>query len=111
MTPKIKVKPSASSPYDAPIITPSMVFWTRSTIGQRPSFRSAGGAARPEIGALDDLILRQLTGHPFEGDAPLLHQIELMRHLERHVGVLLHQEDGGAVAIELVDDAEDLSDN
>ncbi len=40
-------------------------------------------------------------GVPLEGDAPLLHQEELMRHLQRHVRVLLDQEDGGAVAVEL----------
>jgi hypothetical protein len=51
------------------------------------------------------------AGRSPEGDAPLLHQEELMRHRERHVGVLLDQEDGGAIAIELADDGEDLGDD
>ncbi len=56
---------------------------------------------RAEIGALDHLVLGELAGRAAEGHAALLHQIEMMRDLQRHVGVLLDQEDGGAVAVEL----------
>src|SRR5207247_2036985 len=68
---------------------------------RRKTLWSAGGTAGAEVSALDDLVLGQLAGRSPEGDAPLLHQEELMRHRERHVGVLLDQEDGGAIAIEL----------
>src|SRR6266508_1046911 len=89
---------------------PSIVFWTRSTIVP-PLPASARRAAGAEIGALDDLVFRQLPRRAAERDAPLLHQEELMGDLQRHVGVLLDEEDGGPVAIELGDDVEDLGDD
>src|SRR5688572_18035022 len=74
---------------------PSSVFWTRS-------------ASRAKVGAPDDLILGERSGIAAEADAPLFHEEEVLRDLERHVRVLLHEEDRGAVAVQLGDGAEDL---
>src|SRR5262245_26986027 len=113
MTPKIKVKPSASNPYDEPIITPSRVFWARLIISlyRRCAVVSAGRAASPQISTLDDLLLGQLAGHAPERDVPPLHQQESMSYLQCHMCVLLDEQDGGSIVIELAHDVEYLCDD
>src|SRR5438128_2665413 len=89
-----KKGPTAMGASAEPNMTPSIVFWARSII---PSAR----APSAEIGALDHLVLGELAGLAREGHAALLHEIEVMRHFQCHVRVLLDQEDGDAVAVEI----------
>src|SRR5688572_29108363 len=94
----MRVKPTARSAYDAPAVKPSSVFWTKST-------------SRAKIAPPYHFILRERTRIAAEGDAPLLHQVEALRHAQRHVRVLLDEEDGRAVAVQIGDDGEDLLDD
>src|SRR3712207_4980495 len=94
----MSVKPSASSAYEAPSAMPSRVFWTSS-------------ASRAKVGAPDDFVLGERAGIAAEAHASLLHEEEMLRHLQRHVRVLLDEKDGGAVAVQLRDGAEDLLDH
>src|SRR5712671_958004 len=109
MTPKINAKPSASSPYEEPTIRPSSVIWMKGIMSE--PIRSAGRATRAKIGALDDFVLRQFTGISGERHATLFHEIEMVRDLERQMGVLLDQENRHTLAVQFFDDAEDFLDD
>src|SRR5260370_7469520 len=109
MTPKINAKPSASSPYEEPTIRPSSVVWMKGIMSE--PIRSAGRATRAKIGALDDFVLRQFTGISGERHATLFHEIEMVRDLERQMGILLDQENRHTLAVQFFDDAEDFLDD
>jgi hypothetical protein len=66
--------------------------------------------AEPRIRPVDDLVLGERSRIAAEGDPALLDQVEMMRDPQRHVRVLLDEEDRRAVAVQLADDAEDLLD-
>ena len=57
------------------------------------------------------LVLFQLAGRPREGDLAAFDEIEPVGHLERHVGVLLDQQNGDPFRVQLADDVEDLLDD
>src|SRR5262245_39105944 len=95
-------------------MTPSMSDWKKAIMGwSRPSPPHAGRESflRSEIRPLDHFGFGELAGGAAEGHLAELEEIEVVRHLERHVGVLLDQEDRRTVAVELADDAEDLLDH
>src|SRR6266508_3967859 len=73
--------------------------------------RSAGRATRAKIGTLDDFVLRQFTWSSGERHATLFHEIEMVRDLQRQMGVLLDQENRHALAVQFGDDTEDFLDD
>src|SRR5712692_3756480 len=109
MTPKINAKPSARSPYEEPTIRPSSVVWMKGIMSA--PIRSAGRATRAKIGTLDDFVLRQFTGSSGERHPTLFHEIEMVRDLQRQMGVLLDQENRHALAVQFGDDTEDFLDD
>src|SRR5688572_13662660 len=86
--------------YEAPAARPSSVFWTRSA--------STSVLRRAQVGSPDDLVLGERAWIARERHLALLHQVKMLGDLQRHVRVLLHQENADAVAVQLDDDAEDL---
>src|SRR5262245_14929645 len=89
---------------------------------KRPSPRSRRGSSRrgtdapkslapmltlaSQVGALDVLVVEQRARGTVQGDAARLHDVGAGGHAKRHVGVLLDHEHGGAVLLNLADDAE-----
>src|SRR5260370_21762418 len=106
---KVTAKQSASSPYEEPPTSPSSVVWMKGIMSE--PIRSAGRATRAKIGALDDFVLRQFTGISGERHATLFHEIEMVRDLERQMGILLDQENRHTLAVQFGDDAEDFLDD
>src|SRR6185437_13747302 len=67
------------------------------------------GVAVTEIEFLDVGIVAQLVDRAFKDDAAVFQNIAEMRHRQRHVGVLLDQENGNALLlVEPADDREDF---
>src|SRR3989344_2210234 len=50
----------------------------------------------PKVELLDVVLLAQALAAVFHHDAAVFQHIAVVRCVERHVGVLLHQQDGGA---------------
>src|SRR5258706_16018683 len=109
MTPSISGKLSASSPYGEPTMRRWSVVGMKGIMSE--PIRSAGRATRAKIGALDDFVLRQFTGISGERHATLFHEIEMVRDLQRQMGVLLDQENRHALAVQFGDDTEDFLDD
>src|SRR3989344_5358480 len=62
-----------------------------------------------EVELLDVLLLAQPRAGVFHHDAAVLQHVAVVRCIERHVGVLLHQQDGGAaLTVDAHHDLEDL---
>ena len=65
----------------------------------------------PQIRFLHGGIREELVGGVFHDDAAVFHDIGAVGDTERLVGVLLDEENGGAVGIDLLDDGENLLDD
>src|ERR1700676_5386714 len=61
-----------------------------------------------EIGLLDHLVVAQALGGAVQYHLAGLQDIPVVGDGERHVGVLLHHEDGGALLVDGLDQVEDL---
>src|SRR5574343_841816 len=73
------------------------------------SLAAHAGFLHAEVELLDVLLLAQAGTGVFHHDAPVLQHIAVVRGIERHVGVLLHQQDGGGpLAIDAHHDLEDF---
>src|ERR1700704_349226 len=66
----------------------------------------ASGMGIAEIGRRQPLIVAQVRGSSFEDGAPELHGDAARRDLERHLGVLLDQQDRESVAMKPSDQLE-----
>src|SRR5262245_52788555 len=60
-----------------------------------------------QVGGLDPLVLEELLGVVGHGDAAGLHDVAAVGQLERRAGILLDEEDGRTLLVELLDDLED----
>jgi hypothetical protein len=65
----------------------------------------------PEICPLDLGIPKQLRARSAELDAAGLEDVGAVRHLERATGVLLDEQNGDALPVDLLDGPEDLVDH
>src|SRR3954470_11245421 len=64
----------------------------------------------PQVELLDVFLLAQPRAGVFHHDAPGLQHVAVVRDVQGHVGVLLHQQDGGAaLAVDAHHDLEDLA--
>src|SRR5258707_3791665 len=88
--------------YDAPFV-PSVRLSPKKTT--RMVGTSTGSAAK--VGAAHEVIRQQILSSIAQDDAPLLQHVAAVRDIERHEGVLLHQEDGDALLADGVDSVED----
>src|SRR5262245_29622204 len=79
-------------------------------LGALPALLAAhGGFLLTQVELAHVLVLRQLGAGPFEHDAAGLQHVAVVRGVQCHVGVLLHQQHGHALLlIEAADDPEDL---
>src|SRR3990167_6310975 len=100
-TPKMSVKPRASSEYVAPSITPS-------TRACRKSTTSRSASLDAEVRPADPLVRRDFGRGAVKGDAPLLEEVRVVGDGEREPRVLLDQEHRDAFAVQPLDDLEDL---
>src|SRR5438105_15270103 len=74
-----------------------------------PPLAAHPGLLHAEVELLDVLLVAQAGARVFHHDAAVLQYVAVVGGVERHVGVLLHQQDGGAaLAIDAHDDLEDL---
>lgn len=64
-----------------------------------------------EVGLSHFFVGKQTFGRSLKRDAPGLHDIAAVGYLERLVRILLHEKHRGAVAVDLLDDVEDLLDD
>ena len=67
----------------------------------------AEGSSHPEVRPAHLVALLQLTGGGVQGDTPDLKHVAVMRGLQRHVRVLLDEQDRRAGRVDLADDLED----
>src|SRR4030066_1537737 len=72
---------------------------------------SSSRAAPPQVRFLDLRIVQQFRGGTFVDDLPGLQDIGVMGHLEGLPHVLLHQQDGRPLPVDLPDDPEDVGDD
>src|SRR5215467_2350501 len=64
-----------------------------------------------EVEFLDVVLFEQARARVLHHDAPHLQHVAVVREVESHVGVLLHEEDGHALlAVDAADDVEDVLD-
>ena len=81
-------------------------------VHRRPwaAFRAATDAPRPyspRYAARTSGRARRFAPLSSSTNLPGLHYIAALREAQRHVRVLLHQQDGGALGVDLTDDGED----
>src|SRR5262245_46893640 len=79
-----------------------------STLARIFIWTSLGMPSHPEVCALDVLVPEQLRAAAFQNHAAVLEHVTTTRERQGLARVLLHQQHGGAEAIDLADDAEDL---
>src|SRR5207248_11699052 len=81
-----------------PVARPETTCWTKMSTG-----------SVPEVRAPDGVVLPEGLGRPRHDDAPGLEQVRVGGEVERHRGVLLHEQDADALlAGDRAHDAEDL---
>ena len=61
-----------------------------------------------EVGFLDGFVGKHRLGVALHNDFARLKDVGAVRYRKGHLGVLLHQEDGGALLVELLDDVKNL---
>ena len=66
------------------------------------------GRSAAQIGFFHCLVLQQLLAGAGGDDLACLQHIAPVGHGQGHLGVLLHQQDGGAVLVQVLDDLNDL---
>ena len=64
-----------------------------------------------QVGLADGLVSQQFLAGAFQGDAAGLHHVAHVGNLQGHVGVLLDEQDGDALAVDLLDDLKDALDH
>src|SRR3989442_11549538 len=104
MIPKMSVSPEATRARIMPLTRPLMV-WMR--------ICSRGMPTRSDSQVLvdDGVVGAQVRRGCVVADHALLHDVDAVRGLEGERHVLLHEEDGHAVAVQDVDDLVDLRDH
>src|SRR5579883_392172 len=104
MMPKIRVRPDATSARIMPVTTPFTV-WIR--------MRSSGMATclYSQVPADHGVAGAELGGDGLVPHRAFLHEIDALARGQRQRHVLLHQQDGDALAPEHVDDLADLRDH
>src|SRR5688572_24993007 len=74
-----------------------------------PALAAHAGFLHAQVELLDVVLLAQAGAGVFHHDAAVLQHVAVVGGVERHVGVLLHQQDGGAaLAVDAHHDLEDL---
>src|SRR6218665_3040459 len=72
-------------------------------------FAAHAGVFHAQVELLDVVLLAQALAAVFGDDAAVFQHIAVVGRIERHAGVLLHQQDGSAaLAVDAHDDLEDL---
>src|SRR6267378_8671761 len=61
-----------------------------------------------QVGGLQPRVLGELPSVPLQRDLAPLEHVRLLRGLQRHARILLYQEDGGPLPVDVADDVEDL---
>src|SRR5437870_7935887 len=97
MIPKMRVSPDATSARIMPLTIPLSVW-----------MRNASMRLNPQVLVDDGVVGAQLGGGRVMADDALLHDVDPVTDLERERHVLLHEEDGHALAVEHADDLVDL---
>src|SRR5258706_10002776 len=97
-----RTRSASTRRYDAPFV-PSVRLSPKKTT--RMVRTSTGSAAK--VGAAHEVIGQQILGSIAQDDAPLLQHVAAVRNVQRHKGVLLHQEDGDGLLAHGVDGVED----
>src|SRR5262245_59487263 len=130
MIPKISVSPEATRARIKPLTTPLSVWMRKASMRLKtsPSFsRSAtalpgrserlGGLGghvgvphllNPQVLMDDGVVGAQLSGRRVVADDALFHDVDAVADLEGQRDILLHEEDGHALAVEHPDDLVDL---
>src|SRR5713226_8337355 len=98
MIPKMSVNPDATSARIMPLTIPLSVW-----------MRKASMPLDSQVLVDDGVVGAQLGGRRVMADDALLHDVDAVTDLERQRHVLLHEEDGHALAVEHADDLVDLS--
>src|SRR5262245_34018999 len=71
---------------------------------------AAAGLAEAEVELADVVVAAEFLGRAVEDDPAVLHDVAVMGDAERDLGVLLHEQEGGApLGVDLLDDLEDLA--
>src|SRR6266581_5454935 len=97
MIPKISVSPDATRARIKPLTTPLSVW-----------MRKASMRLDSQVLMDDGVVGAQLGGRRVVADDALFHDVHAVTDLERQRHVLLHEEDGHALAVEHADDLVDL---
>src|SRR6185369_12931945 len=101
MMPKISVKPDATSARIMPVTMPLTVWMAMTSQG-------ISMASDSQVLVDDGIAHFQLCGDGLVAHHALLHEIDPLARGQRQRHVLLHQQDGNALAMQHVDDLDDL---
>src|SRR3972149_7010703 len=74
------------------------------------SFMRSGSRAEAQVGALDARVVPKVGRRSFERVEAAFHDVGPIREVQRMVHVLLDEQDGQALRLELLDDLEDVLD-
>src|SRR5689334_10637535 len=102
MTPKMRLRPSASSASTPPSSSPL-------TIDSRRKM-SMRLTSHPHVGLADELVLAHRRGRAGGADPPDLEEIGAVDEIEHLTHVLLDDEDGEALLADAADERKDLLD-
>src|SRR3990172_7984698 len=100
-TPNTSDSPAAARPYSAPVSRPKIRFCA--TIRDSPRRKVV------EKRALHPRIAEQFLTGAGAGDAPPLQQIGALRQVEGRPNILLHEQDGDALRVDLLDHGKDAA--